>query len=143
MDAQRFAKTLRPIHNTDQSVDKTMTMPLLDKIFEGAPAPVSKPLTGEDLRDAGIQQAVDHLQRVKAEYVDSCLYEIERLSKGATLTSEDLRELAGDPPTGCENSVAGILKRAQGRGLIVNTGQERPAKRSSVHAKRLCIWRRI
>ena len=119
------------------------THPLFDKVFSGSPAPVSKPLTGEDLRDAGVQQAVDHLERVKAEYIEACLYQIKQLSKGAMLTSEDLRELAGDPPTGCENSVAGILKRAQGRWLIMNTGQERPAKRSSVHAKRLCIWRRI
>jgi hypothetical protein len=119
------------------------THPLFDKVFLGCPSPVSQPLTGEQLRDSGIQQAVDHLERVKAEYIDSCLYEIQQLSKGTTLTSEDLRELAGDPPIGCENAVAGILKRAQSRGLITNTGEERPTKRSSVHAKRLCIWRRI
>jgi hypothetical protein len=119
------------------------THPLFDKVFSGSPAQVSKPLTGEELRDSGIQQAVGHLERVKAEYIDLCLYEIRQLSKDTMLTSEDLREMAGDPPTGCENAVAGILKRAQSRGLIANTGEERPAKRSSVHAKRLCIWKRI
>ena len=117
--------------------------PLFEKVFSGAPAPNAPPLTGSDLRDSGIQQAIDHLERVKAEYIDSCLHEIEQLSKGSTLTSEDLRELAGDPPTGCENSVAGILKRAQSKGLIMNTREERPARRVTVHAKKLCVWKRI
>jgi hypothetical protein len=120
-----------------------MSHPLFDRVFSGSPASVSQPLTGEEFRDSGIRQAVDHLERVKAEYIDLCLYQIQQLGKGTTLTSEDLREMAGDPPTGCENAVAGILKRAQSRGLITNTGEERPAKRSSVHAKRLSIWRRI
>lgn len=119
------------------------THPLFDKVFSGAPAPVSPPLTGAQLRDSGIQQALGHLERVKAEYVDSCLFEIRQLSKGTTLTSETLRELAGEPPIGCENSIAGILKRAQSQGLIVNTGTEQPAKRTTIHAKKLCVWKRI
>lgn len=117
--------------------------PLFDKVFSGTPAPSGPPLTGSDLRDSGIQQALDHVERVKSEYVDSCLYKIQQLTKGATLTSEDLRELAGNPPEGCENAVAGILKRAQSKGLIANTGEERPARRTTVHAKKLCIWVRI
>ena len=119
------------------------THPLFDAVFSGKPAPTGQPLTGEDLRDLGIQQALDHLERVKAEYIDSCLYEIRQMSKGTTFTSEDLREKAGEPPAGCENSIAGILKRAQSQGLIVTTGEERPAKRPTIHAKRLCVWRRI
>lgn len=119
------------------------THPLLDQLFSGAPAPTGPPLTGSDLRDSGIQQALSHLEKVKASYIDSCLYEIKQLSKGATLTSEDLRAKAGEPPVGCENSIAGILRRAQSQGLIVNTGQERPAKRTTIHAKGLRIWRRV
>ena len=119
------------------------TYPLFDQVFSGTPAPNAPPLTGSDLRDSGIQQAIDHLERVKAEYIDSCLHEIEQLSKGSTLTSEDLRELAGDPPTGCENSIAGILKRAQSRGLITSTGQTTQGKRPSLHAKPLTQWKRI
>jgi hypothetical protein len=117
--------------------------PLFEPLFSGTPEPTGPPFTGADLRDSGIQQALEHLEKVKAEYIDSCLHEIQQLSKGATLTSEDLREMAGEPPTGCENSIAGILKRAQSRGLIANTGEERPAKRVTVHAKGLRIWRRI
>ena len=119
------------------------THPLFETLFSGAPAPVSQPLTGRDLRDSGIQQALDHLERVKADYIDSCLNWIRELSKDAAFTSECLRELVGEPPTGCENSIAGILKRAKHEGLIVNTGVEVAAKRTSIHAKKICIWQRI
>lgn len=118
-------------------------LPLFEKVFSGDPAPTGKPLSGADLRDAGIQQALDHLERVKRGYIDYCLFEIRQLSKGTELTSETLRELAGEPPTGCENSIAGILKRAKSQGLIINTGQERTAERATIHAKKLCVWRRI
>lgn len=118
-------------------------LPLFEKVFDGTPAPTGPPLTGADLRDAGIQQALDHLERVKKEYIDSCMYEIRQLGKGTTFTSETLREMAGEPPTGCENSIAGILKRAVSQGLIVNTGQEQTAKRTTIHAKKLCVWKRV
>lgn len=120
-------------------------LPLFEKVFDGTPTPTGPPLTGADLRDAGIQQALEHLERVKKEYIDSCLYEIRQLSKGTTFTSETLREMAGEPPTGCENAIAGILKRAASKkyGLIVRTGEDRPAKRPSIHSKNLSIWRRV
>jgi hypothetical protein len=117
--------------------------PLFDRVFSGTPEQPGPPLTGEDLRDSGIQQALDHLERVKVGYIETCLREIRKLKVGAMLTSEDLRELAGAPPEGCENSIAGILKRAQSLGLIANTGEERTAKRTTIHAKKLCVWRRI
>jgi hypothetical protein len=117
-----------------------MNLPLFEQVFSGDPAPTAPPLTGEQLRDSGIQQALDHVERVKAAYVERCLFELRQLSKGTKLTSEDLRELAGPPPTGCENSIAGILKRAQSQGLITNTGEERIAKRTTIHAKKLCVW---
>lgn len=117
-----------------------MSLPLFDQVFAGTAMPKGKRLTGADLRDSGIQQALDHLERVKASYIDSCLDEIKQLSTGRTLTSEDLREMAGDPPTGCENAMAGIFRRAQSQGLIANTGQEQTAKRTTIHAKKLCVW---
>ena len=115
----------------------------LESLF--SPAGIAKPrqLSGAELRDSGIQSALDHVLKIKAEYVETCLSEIAKLSLGATLTSEDLRELAGDPPEGCENSIAGILKRAASKKLIVNTGEETTAKRTTIHAKKLCVWRRL
>lgn len=119
-----------------------MNLPLFEQIFPDKPLAGHKPLSGADLRDAGIQQAWVHLERVKAEYIETCLQKIAELKTGALMTSEDLREMVGDPPTGCENAIAGIFKKAISRKLIVKTGEERPAKRTSVHAKNLCIWRR-
>src|SRR5687768_11226271 len=100
-------------------------------------------VTGKTLRDAGIQRALDHVLQVKAGYVDRCLSEISKLESGTLFTSEALRDLAGDPPVGCENSIAGILKRAASQKLIRNSGQERIAERVTIHAKRLSIWVRL
>lgn len=120
-----------------------MSQPLLDQLFSGKPTPPKRRLTGSDLRDSGIQQALDHVLKVKAEYVALCLSKIEELKPETVITSECLRELAGEPPIGCENSIAGILKRAASRNLIVNTGVEVTAKRTTIHAKKLCLWKRI
>lgn len=120
-----------------------MSLPLFDRVFSGKPERVSPPLTGTELRDAGIQQALDHLERVKAEYIQLCLSKIEEMKPETVFTSESLREMAGDPPTGCENSIAGILKRAASRKLIANTGVEVKATRPSIHAKKLYLWRRV
>lgn len=125
--------------------DNGVSLPLFEPLFAGAPEPTGLPLTGADLRDAGIQQALDHLEAVKAEYIELCLSKIEELKLETVITSESLRELAGEPPIGCENAIAGILKRAASKKyrLIVNTGQEENAKRPSIHAKKLYRWRRI
>lgn len=120
-----------------------MSLPLFDRVFSGKPEPTGPPLTGADLRDAGIQQAMGHLERVKAEYIQLCLSKIEELKPETVITSESLREMAGEPPTGCENSIAGILKRASSRKLIVNTGVEVNATRPTIHAKKICLWKRI
>lgn len=116
------------------------TAPLFDLIIPDKPIAGHVPPTGKDLRDAGIQQALDHVLQVKSEYVTRCLSEITKLESGTLFTSESLRGLAGDPPAGCENSIAGILKKAAGRGLIRNSGQEKIAERVTIHAKRLSIW---
>lgn len=119
------------------------SLPLFESLFSGAPAPTGPALTPVELRDSGIQSALDHVLKVKAEYVSECLARIAELKAGTLITSEDLREMAGDPPEGCENSIAGILKRAASRKLIVNTGATRQAKRTSLHAKPLNLWRRL
>jgi hypothetical protein len=116
--------------------------PQLDLLFAGTPDRVPK-LSGRDLRDSGIESAFDHVLQVKAEYVVRCLAEITKLGSGTLFTSEALRDLAGEPPEGCENSMAGILKRAASQKLIRNTGEERVAERVTIHAKKLCIWIRL
>jgi hypothetical protein len=121
------------------------SLPLFDQVFSGPPAPVRKPLTGRELRDSGIDSAYQHVLKVKAKYVDDCLAKIAALPSGSMFTSEDVRQMAGDPPLGCENSIAGILKRAAGKNhnLIVITKETRQGKRASLHAKDLSLWRRL
>jgi hypothetical protein len=121
------------------------SQPLFDLIFPDPPIVGHVPLSGSDLRDSGIQSALDHVLKIKSEYVASCLEKIAELKSGTTFTSEDLRDLAGAPPEGCENSIAGILKRAASAKykLIVITSEERIAKRTTIHAKKLYVWRRL
>lgn len=147
---RRYRKNVRTVsgrfkQGCSERANSMSALPLFDRVFDGTPAPTGKALTGAELRDAGIQQALDHLERVKAEYIETCLEKIKELKSGTLITSEDLRGLAGDPPLGCENSIAGILKRAASKkyGLIVHTGEDRPAKRPSIHSKNLAIWRRV
>lgn len=116
---------------------------LLDLCFSGPPAEV-RALTGSQLRDLGIDSALDRAQRIKADYVASCLRAIASFPKGSSLTSEDVREKAGPIPLELNHSVmAGILKHAASKGLIRITGETRVATRASVHAKRLSLWVRL
>jgi hypothetical protein len=121
------------------------SLPLFDQVFSGPPAPVRKPLTGPELRDSGIRSALDHVMKVKAEYVADCLKSIAALPSGTLITSETIRRMDGDPPLGCGNCIAGILRKAAGKNhkLIVITDQRVHAKRELLHAAELRIWRRL
>lgn len=89
--------------------------------------------------------SLDHVLKVKADYVDASLDAIRKLKPGTSITSETLRDLVGDPPTEVPNCIAGILKTAASakHNLIVITSEEVTAKRTKIHAKKLSIWRRI
>jgi len=121
-------------------------LPLFDQIFSGPRNGPPNSLSGADLRDAGIQAALDRAERIKADYVAGCLKAIASFAPGTLLTSENVREIAGDPPVEVNHSVlAGIMKRAASKeyGLIRITRETQPAKRASVHAKALQIWVRL
>jgi hypothetical protein len=118
----------------------------LDLIFAGKPDPAVTQLTGKQLRDFGIEDALQRAIRVKNDYVTSCLEAIKSFPSGSLITSEDVREKAGDPPIEVDRSVlAGIMKHAAGKKhkLIKITGVRRTAKRASVHAKDLSLWERL
>lgn len=119
--------------------------PLFDRCFE--PGEISRSVSvGAALRDRGIEAALEKAERVKASYIEACLEAIKEFPKGAMITSEDVREKAGDPPSEINASVlAGIMTRAAGRkhALLMITGETRTAKRASVHAKKLSVWLRI
>lgn len=113
-----------------------------EQIFLG-PAE-GKPLSGATLRDWAIEDALARAERIKADYVQKCLRVIGEVPYGMLITSEDVREKAGDPPSDVSHSVmAGILRKAASMKWIVCTNETRMARRASVHAKRLSLWRRI
>lgn len=119
--------------------------PLFDRCFE--PGEISRSVdVGSVLRDKGIADAYDKAVRIKSEYVESCLEAIRSFPKGARITSEDVRECAGEPPKELNHSVlAGIMKHAASKkhNLIMITGDTRQGKRASLHAKDLSIWVRL
>jgi hypothetical protein len=118
-----------------------MNMPLLDKIFEGAPAPVSPPLTGEELRDSGIKSVLTHTPE---SYKDRFIKVVISFHRGYLFTVEDVRERAGDPPIEAHyNCMGGLMRTAASMKLIVRTAERRKAKRASLHASELSVWRRI
>jgi hypothetical protein len=99
---------------------------------------------GVALKDRGIESALEKAERVKASYIEACLSAIKSFPSGCLLTSEDVRERAGDPPAEVNHSVmAGILRKAASQNLLYVTNETRTAKRSSIHAKRLSCWRRL
>ena len=120
-----------------------ITQPLLDLIFKQGE--VNRSVSaGMALRDHGIEDALARAERVKADYVQKCLTAIESFPKGAMITSEDVRTKAGDVPTEISpNCMAGILKRAAAQKLIVITNHRVHAKRVSLHAAELRVWRRL
>lgn len=118
-------------------------LPLFDRLFE--PSELKRSVNiGVVLKDRGIDEALEKAERVKLEYVDACLEAIKSFPRGARITSEDVREIAGDPPSDIDHSVlSGILKSAKAQGLIQITSETRMGKRASLHAKRLSLWLRL
>lgn len=121
----------------------SQALPLFDRVFE--PGEISRSVdVGSVLRDRGIEAALEKAQRVKSEYIERCLETIKEFPKGAMITSESVRDKAGDVPGDIDKSVmAGILKRAAAQGLIVITDQRVHAKRASLHASELRCWVRL
>src|SRR5678816_735903 len=89
--------------------------PLFDRMFE--PGELNRSVSiGSHLKDRGIESAYDKAVRVKASYVQKCLAAIESFPQGAMITSEDIREKAGNPPSDIDRSVlAGIMRSAAGK----------------------------
>jgi hypothetical protein len=115
--------------------------PLFDQVFSGTPAPTGKPLTGEELKLSGIASAVSH---VPQWYRDKFIRAIESFRRYHLFTVEDVRKIVGDPPEGTHyNCMGGLMRTAAAAKLIVRTTERRKAKRVSLHASELSVWRRI
>lgn len=117
------------------------TTPLLDQIFAGAPEPVGPPLTGEQLRDSGMASVINHTPEVyKARFIEA----VKKFPRGHLFTVEDVREIAGNPPPETHyNAMGGLMRSVAGMGLIRRTHERRKAKRPSLHASELAVWRRL
>lgn len=118
-----------------------MNQPLLDRIFDGDPAPTGKPLTGEELRDSGIASVINHTPEVyKARFIEA----VKKFPRGHVFTVEDVREIIGNPPPETHyNAMGGLMRTVASMNLIRRTHERRKAKRPSLHASELSVWRRL
>ena len=117
--------------------------PLFNRIFEQDELFRSVDV-GSVLRDRGIEAALEKAQRLKSDYIERCLSAIKEFPKGARITSESVRDVAGDVPEGISpNCMAGILKKAAAQGLIVITKERVNGKRPSLHAAEIRVWVRL
>lgn len=119
-----------------------MSAPLLDQIFEGAPAPVSPPLTGEQLKASGMQSVARH---TPDWYRDAFRSAVAGFPSGKTFTVEDVREIAGDPPSDevSPNCMGALMTMVARMKLAKKTGYYVKAKRPNMNATDLACWVRI
>lgn len=124
-----------------QPLNTMGTNPLFDKVFDGTPTPTGPPLTGEVLKISGMESAVRH---APGWYRDAFVEAVRNLPKGSLITVEDVRAVVGDPPENTSpNCMGGLMRRAAGMKFIVRTSERRKAKRVSLHASELSVWRRL
>lgn len=116
------------------------SQPLLDQLFEPPPLQGHVPLTPEQLRDSGIEQA---FQSAPDELELKYIYAISNLKPFDRLTSETLRQMCGDPPAEYRHVLAGVLKFCVSVKLIRPTGEVRKAERATVHSKDLSVYERL
>lgn len=117
------------------------TEPLFKDIFAGEPAPQGKPLTGEELKVSGIESVLTHTPQW---YREKFVAAIKGFPRGFCFTIEDVRSIAGDPPKETHyNCMGGLMRTAASQKLIVRTTERRKAKRASLHASELAVWRRV
>jgi hypothetical protein len=115
------------------------THPLFDKVFLGCPSPVSQPLTGEELKKSGMRSVLRH---TPDWYRDAFRSAVAGFPSGKTFTVEDVREIAGDPPSdevspNCMGSLMMMVARMR---LAKKTGYYVKAKRPKMNATDLAVW---
>ena len=115
--------------------------PLLDQLFSGSPAPVSQPLTGEQLKRSNLRSVFRH---TPDWYRDAFRAAVEGFQRGKTFTVEDVREIAGDPPDSVSSNCMGsLMVMVAKKKLAKKTGYYVKAKRPNMNATELACWIRI
>ncbi len=94
---------------------------------------------GEKLRDAGLAQTAAHNPGWMARALEIVR---DALQPGAEVMGEDLRALPGIGEPDHPNAWGALVRTALGRGLLEETGRFEKAKRKSIHAHRLMVYRR-
>lgn len=112
-----------------------------EKLFEGKPEPQGPPLSGEELRDSGIASVINHTPEIyRSRFIET----VKGFPRGRLFTVEDVREVAGNPPPESHyNVMGGLMRTAMSQKLIVRTTERRKAKRPSLHASEIVVWRRV
>lgn len=98
--------------------------------------------TGEELRDAGIEQVEGNAnQEWMTTIVD---YIIPSLRAGVRFTSDDVWNLLAewDVTTYNHSAMGAALKRSQRQGLCMPTGEYRASTRKEAHCRPIHVWLR-
>lgn len=92
-------------------------------------------LEGNRMRDQGIAQVDSHTPEAWKTSMDTAISTYAKT--GRTFTAEDVREIAGEPPT--PNAMGARFLQAMKRGIISKVGY-RSAHRSSAHGRAIAVY---
>jgi hypothetical protein len=111
-------------------------------IFSGVPDPTGQRLTGEDLKSSGMESVLSHTPQWYREAFSNA---VENFPKGRLFTVEDVRAIAGDPPTDevSSNCMGPLMRGLAAKKLARKTGLHVRAKRTCMNATELAQWIRI
>jgi len=95
--------------------------------------------TGLELRDAGVAQ----VERNTPEWwkAEAARAIATLAAAGRDFTAEDVRAVAGDPPSH-PNAMGAAFLRAASEGAIIKVGYRSPVRKSS-HASVIAVWRGV
>jgi len=90
-------------------------------------------------RDEGVAQVIESSP---AEYRDKLIAAIEALaSKREPFTSDDVRELAGDPPAGTHPNIAGAIFQQVVKAGMIRTVGFACSRRVKGHSNVVRLWK--
>jgi hypothetical protein len=117
------------------------SLPLFDSIFTGQPVAIPR-LSGEDRKRSGMDSVERHTPKW---YVDKFREAVEGFHTGRLFTVEDVRVIAGDPPTEdvSSNCMGPLMRMLAQKKLAVKTGFHVKAKRECMNATELAQWKKL
>ena len=111
----------------------------LDSLFDGPP--VSKPLTGKQLRDSGMESV---LANTPVEWKEKLKARVQGFPMHYKFTMEQVVDSLGGRPYEVHPNAIGALTASMVKaGLMRRTGETVKAKRASLHATDCVEWIRL